>query len=162
MGAPKGNKYAVGNSGRPSGYKPEFAKQALGLCKLGATDAELADYFEVTIPTIRAWSIENKEFFSAKRIGKVEYDERVERALFTRATGYSYDAVKIFMPAGATEPVYAPYREHVPPDSTAMIFWLKNRKRAEWRDKQDHEHTGPDGGAVRHEIVMTVVDPKAK
>jgi hypothetical protein len=35
--------------------------------------------------------------------------------------------VKIFMPAGAKKPVYAPYREHVPPDVTACIFWLKNR-----------------------------------
>jgi hypothetical protein len=51
-----------------------------------------------------------------------------------RANGYSYDAVKIFMPAGAKKPVYAPYREHVPPDTTAAIFWLKNRDPAHWRD----------------------------
>jgi len=31
----------------------------------------------------------------------------------------------------------APIVEHVPPDVTACIFWLKNRKRAEWRDKPD-------------------------
>ena len=51
-----------------------------------------------------------------------------------RANGYTYDAVKIFMPAGAKKPVYAPYREHVPPDTTAAIFWLKNRDPAHWRD----------------------------
>jgi hypothetical protein len=39
----------------------------------------------------------------------------------------THDAVKIFMPAGAKKPVYAPYVEHVPPDVTAAIFWLKNR-----------------------------------
>jgi hypothetical protein len=42
--------------------------------------------------------------------------------------------VKIFMPAGAKKPVYAPYVEHVPPDVTAGIFWLKNRDPAHWRD----------------------------
>jgi len=52
---------------------------------------------------------------------------RVERSLFHRANGYNYDAVKIFMPAGRDKPVYAPYIEHVPPDTTAGIFWLKNR-----------------------------------
>jgi hypothetical protein len=44
-----------------------------------------------------------------------------------RAVGYSYDAAKIFRPAGAKKPIYAPYVEHVPPDVTACIFWLKNR-----------------------------------
>jgi hypothetical protein len=66
--------------------------------------------------------------------------ECVERSLYERANGYTYDAVKIFMPAGAKKPVYAPYREHVPPDTTAAIFWLKNRDPAHWRDVQNVEH----------------------
>ena len=61
-------------------------------------------------------------------------DNRVERSLYNRAIGYSYDAVKIFMPAGAKKPIYAPYVEHVPPSDVAMIFWLKNRDPANWRD----------------------------
>jgi hypothetical protein len=48
--------------------------------------------------------------------------------------GYSYDAVKIFLPAGASKPTIVPYVEHVPPDTTAAIFWLKNRQPAHWRD----------------------------
>jgi hypothetical protein len=66
---------------------------------------------------------------------------RVERSLYERANGYTYDAVKIFMPAGAKKPVYAPYREHVPPDVTACIFWLKNRDPAHWRDAWQVDHT---------------------
>jgi hypothetical protein len=46
----------------------------------------------------------------------------MERSLYQRGLGYSYDAVKIFMPAGSKKPVYAPYVEHVPPDTTAAIF----------------------------------------
>ena len=60
--------------------------------------------------------------------------------MYTRAVGYSYEAVKIFMPANRSKPVYAPYVEHVPPDVTACIFWLKNRDPAHWRDTQQLEH----------------------
>jgi hypothetical protein len=77
---------------------------------------------------------------SRHEIGKAEADKRVERSLYERANGYSYDAVKIFMPAGAKKPVYAPYVEHVPPDTTAAIFWLKNRDPAQWRDAWQLEH----------------------
>lgn len=57
--------------------------------------------------------------------------------------GFEHDAVKIFMPANAKEPVYAPYREKVPPDTTACIFWLKNRKPEEWRDRSVGEKDNP-------------------
>jgi hypothetical protein len=74
----------------------------------------------------------------------IEHDEgvidRMERSLYTRGQGYNYEAVKIFMPAGRSKPVYAPYIEHVPPDVTAAIFWLKNRDPAHWRDTQQLEH----------------------
>jgi hypothetical protein len=66
--------------------------------------------------------------------------ERVERSLYERAVGYNYEAVKIFMPAGREKPVYAPYIEHIPPDVTAGIFWLKNRDPQHWRDSQLLEH----------------------
>jgi hypothetical protein len=82
-------------------------------------------------------------------VGKEVADDRVERSLFNRATGYTYDATKVFMPAGAKKPVYAPYREHVPPDVTACIFWLKNRRKDQWRDRQDHELTGPGGNPIQ-------------
>jgi hypothetical protein len=44
------------------------------------------------------------------------------------------------MPAGRAKPVYAPYVEHVPPDVTACIFWLKNRDPQHWRDTRQLEH----------------------
>jgi hypothetical protein len=60
--------------------------------------------------------------------------------LYQKAIGYSYDAVKIFLPYGSTTPIYAPYIEHVPPDTTAAIFWLKNRNPTQWRDAWQLEH----------------------
>ena len=65
---------------------------------------------------------------------------RVERSLYERANGYSYDAVKIFMPAGAKEPVIVHYTEHCPPDVGAAFIWLKNRDPDRWRDVQNVEH----------------------
>jgi hypothetical protein len=65
---------------------------------------------------------------------------RVTRSLYSRAVGYNYDAVKIFLPAGSKQPVVVHYVEHIPPDVTAGIFWLKNRDPQHWRDSQQLEH----------------------
>ena len=138
-----GQRWEPSKGGRRSKYQPGFAKQTEKLCKLGATDQEIADFFEVRVSTIGNWKNDYPEFLEALKTGKAEPDERVTRSLYHKAIGYSYDAVKIFMPAGATEPVYAPYREHVPPDTTACIFWLKNRRQQEWRDVHKHEHGQP-------------------
>jgi hypothetical protein len=64
----------------------------------------------------------------------------VERSLYQRANGYNYDAVKVFMPAGAKQPVIVHYTEHCPPDVGAAFIWLKNRDPERWRDVQNVEH----------------------
>ncbi len=128
--------------GRPSSYQPGYAIQAQKLCELGATDAEIAEFFGVVYFTLVRWKSQFPEFNAALKTAHAAADTRVERSLYQRAIGYTYEAVKIFMPAGASEPVYAPYREVVPPDTTAQIFWLKNRKREEWRDAHKVEHSG--------------------
>ena len=119
--------------GRPSGYTPDMLPQIEKLCRLGATDLEIADFYDVDVRTIHRWKLEHEDFCHALKVGKETSDARVERSLYQRATGYSYDTVKIFNADG--QPLIVPYREHVPPSDTAMIFWLKNRKPAEWRDR---------------------------
>lgn len=128
--------------GRPTKYTEGFAITAEKLARLGATDVEVADFLGVDVRTVYRWKIEHEDFCQALKTGKAEADERVERSLYARAVGYEHDAVKIFMPAGASEPVYAPFREHVPPDPTSGIFWLKNRRPDLWRDKTDQNVTG--------------------
>lgn len=128
---------------RPSKYKPEFAAQAAKLCALGATDIEVADFLEVDVRTLYRWKGEHEELCQGLKAGKAVSDERVERSLFARATGYEHDEVDIRVVAGAI--VQTPIRKYYPPDTTAAIFWLKNRKPAEWRDKQEHEHSGEIG-----------------
>ena len=126
--------------GRPSDFRDEYVIQAERLCRLGATDIELADFFEVDVRTIYRWAQGREAFCQALRAGKEACDDRVERSLYNRAIGYTHDAVKIFMPAQASSPVYAPYREHVPPDVGAAKMWLSNRRGEQWRDRQEHVH----------------------
>lgn len=127
-------------AGRPTKYKPEYAKIAAAMCRLGATDAQLADAFEVSVSTVNLWKVQHVEFSESIRVPKAEADERVEQSLYRRAMGYEHDEVDIRVIDGAV--VQTPIRKFYPPDSTAMIFWLKNRKPAEWRDKQEVEHSG--------------------
>lgn len=144
--------------GRPTKYKAEYAIQAAKLCALGATNAHLADFFSVSTRTIDRWQAEHIEFNTSVKEAKETADARVERGLYQRAVGYSHDAVKIFMPAGATEPVYANYREQLPPDPSSAIFWLKNRRPDEWRDKVISELTGKDGGPIEVQSKMDLSD----
>ena len=137
---------------RPTKFKEEFIPQAEKLCKLGATDMEVADFFDVDVRTVYRWKGENEAFCQALKVGKDIADERVERSLYARANGYEHEEVDIRVVGGAI--VQTPIRKYYPPDTTACIFWLKNRKTAEWRDKVEQEHSGTvQIGRVTREIV---------
>src|SRR5690606_21525869 len=73
--------------GRPSLYRPEYAEQARKLCLLGATDKQLADFFNVTEQTINGWKIDFPEFFESLRAGKMKADAEVASKLYDRAIG---------------------------------------------------------------------------
>lgn len=127
-------------AGRPTDYKPEYAKQAEKLTLLGATDIELADFFEVSVRTIYRWRAESDEFCQSLKDGKEKADKRVVQSLYHRAMGYEHDEVDIRVINGVI--VQTPIRKYYPPDTTACIFWLKNRDKASWRDKVETEHSG--------------------
>lgn len=138
--------------GRPSSYQPEYAEQARKLCELGATDIEIADFFEVSDRTVYRWQLKYPDFCQALKAGKDAADDRVERSLYHKATGYTFESEKIFNYQG--EIVRASTREHVPPDTVSMIFWLKNRRPEQWRDKTEH--------VIRHEISQMSDDDLAR
>lgn len=130
--------------GRPSKYNKDL-HPLLGeaLASKGLINPQIAEKMGVSTSTLGKWMKEHEEFSDAIKRGREEPDDLVENSLFRRATGYENDkAVKIFMPANAKEPVYAPYTEQVQPDVTACIFWLKNRRPDRWRDKQDINLSG--------------------
>lgn len=134
-------------AGRPTKFKPEFVEQARKLAQLGATDRECADFFDVNEATLHRWKHDHPEFCESLKVGKEAADDRVEQSLYRRALGYSHDAVKIHV-AGDGQITQVPFVEHYPPDTTAAIFWLKNRRKDDWRDVSRQEQTGADGGPL--------------
>lgn len=126
--------------GRPEKWKDEYVTIAKKACDLGATDMDLAEMLDVSLRTISYWRANRPEFAEALRMGKDAADERVVSSLFNRAMGYSHPDTDIRVVDGAI--METPMIKHYPPDTTAAIFWLKNRKPDQWRDKQEIEHSG--------------------
>lgn len=118
-------------AGAPSKYKPEYADEAMKLCLLGAKDKELADFFNVSESTLNKWKIDYPEFSESLREGKENADAKIAHSL---------------------------YQQALQGNTTAQIFWLKNRRRQDWRDKQEHELSGPGGEPIQT-ITRTIVDP---
>lgn len=134
-------------AGRPTLYKTEYAEQAYKLCLLGAIDKQMADFFGVNEDTIHEWKKVYPEFSESIKNGKENADAVIAQSLFHRAKGYEHPEDKIFNDDGT--PMIVPTIKHYPPDTTACIFWLKNRQPKVWRDKVDQEITGPNGGPIQ-------------
>lgn len=140
-----------GPGGRPTKYTDQTAAQAAKLCALGATDAELANFFEVAVSTISLWKVQHPEFSEALNPAKDVSDDRVQRSLYQRAMGYEHDEIDIRVVG--TKLVKTPIRKHYPPDVTACIFWLKNRRPQQWRTDPD-----PNGGEGKPQPVRVPVE----
>ena len=111
------------------------------LAEFGFIDTQLAELFGVTEKTITNWKKESLEFITVLKKGKEIADARVMMSLLKRATGYEHKETHISNYQGViTE---TEITKHYPPDSTAMIFWLKNRQPDKWRDKQEIDFTKP-------------------
>ena len=115
--------------GRPTEYKEEFCRVAAEMLLVGATEEEVAEEIGVTTRTFLRWKSIHPEFCRVFEVSKEEYkknlNSRVERSLYNRAVGYTYDTVKVFSFQGT--PTIVPVKEHVPPDISAAKYWLENR-----------------------------------
>lgn len=128
----------MGKRGPASGYKPDFCNLARKFCILGATNENLAEFFEVSVNTIGNWLVQFPDFKQAVTRGRAVADADVAESLHGRATGYDREAEKIIQtPDG---PRRMTYTRHYQADTAACIFWLGNRRRDLWRDKIEHEH----------------------
>lgn len=140
--------------GRPSKFGDLDYRQVERLAVKGWTDAEMCEFFGVDISTWTRWKQKDEKFRTVLKDWKAEADARVERSLYERACGYSHPEDKIFQYEGSV--IVEPTVKHYPPDTTACIFWLKNRKREEWRDKVETEHSGD----VTLKITRRVMDTR--
>ena len=148
--------------GRPTSFRREYVDIAAAMVKNGASDADLAAAFRVSISTIWRWQAKHEEFCAVLAVPYGRPDDRAERSLYQRAIGYTYDAEKIFQHDG--KPVRVPYQEHVPPDANAAMRWLTNRRGDKWSYRQTHEVTGKDGkdlvpeSASHRDLARAVLD----
>jgi transposase-like protein len=122
-------------AGRPTSFKPEYVEQVRKLCLLGATNPELAGFFGVSIETLDNWRKAHPEFLDALKEGKMQADANVGQRLYERAMGFQHPEEKIFQADGQI--IRADTIKQYPPDTTAAIFWLKNRRPDAWREKAD-------------------------
>lgn len=138
--------------GRPTSYKESYVELAYNYCLLGATDVELASFFGVAESTINKWKKDYQEFSESIKKGKVQADATVARSLFDRACGAKIKTQQAFKVKNVSwlgdkrvesETIeIIELEQEQAPDTTAGIFWLKNRFPKTWRDKQVTEHEG--------------------
>lgn len=124
-----------------------------GWARDGLINEDIANEIGIHPSTLYDWQKKYSEIAESLKRGKDVIDRQVENALLKRALGYKYkevtyeriEAMEIdevgnvdMVPGTKIKTVI----KEVVPDTTAQIFWLKNRKPAEWRDKRDVEHSG--------------------
>jgi hypothetical protein len=125
--------------GRTPFYMPHYCTLAYKFCLLGATNEDLADVFEVSRNTIGNWLARYPEFKKAMQDGRDVADADVAQALLHKATGFTHKDVKVLLKDG--EALQVEYNRYFPPDTQAAIFWLRNRRRKQWRERIEHEHS---------------------
>lgn len=137
--------------GQPTKYDSRYPQMAYEACLAGATDAELADYFGIAQSTLYEWKNAHPEFSEAIKKGKAPADATIAAAIFERAKGAEWveeQAIKVKRVeydngkrVFETEDVkVVEVTRRAPPDTTAGIFWLKNRRPQDWNDRQQHVH----------------------
>ena len=132
--------------------KYEYWLTPEGLLKLeawagdGLIDEQIAKNMGITPSTLYEWKKNYSEISESLKKGKEVVDIQVENALLKRALGYSYKEIKEEKTVDGKRVTVT--TKEVVPDTTAQIFWLKNRRPERWRDKQDIEHSGQMGGVT--------------
>jgi transposase-like protein len=111
-----------------------------GWARDGLTDEQIAQNIGINRATLYDWIKRYDNIANAIKKGKEPVDIQVENALLRRALGYDYEeTITEIEDLGnnKTKKHVRRVTKHVPPDTTAQIFWLKNRKPKQWRDKME-------------------------
>lgn len=123
--------------GRPTAYRKEYVDIVFRLALLNIDEKRMAGVFNVTEKTFNAWKKRYPEFLQSLRDGRDNADSKVAKSLFERAMGYTCKETKVFCYQG--EIVTVDVEKHYPPDPSSMIFYLKNKQRALWKDRRNEE-----------------------
>lgn len=138
--------------GRPSKIVKVDFRQVEELAGLGLTEKQIGMVLGVTAATVDNWK-KHPEFLCALKTGKAKADSQVVRSLYERAKGYSHEEEVVFCHQGQI--ITHTVTKHYPPDPTSMIFWLKNRDKANWRDKVEVDHGLQDDMLEKYKEMKT-------
>lgn len=120
-----------------------------GWARDGLTDEQIASNMGVSRSTLNEWKKKYPDIQDSLKRGKEIVDRQVENALLKRALGYEYEEIKEKYEFGELSERTVT-KKQVVPDTTAQIFWLKNRKSKDWRDKQERlDNTAEDNDMVK-------------
>ena len=143
-----------------------------GWARDGLTEEQIANNIGISRQSLWEWKKKEVNIFNALKKGKEVVDIEVENALFKKAIGYNITVQKAFKlkdiiygengkKISEKERIeYAEEEIHVPADTTAQIFWLKNRRKQQWRDKIEYENTGENKNGVMDELVEALKNVK--
>lgn len=128
--------------GRPKGstkskYGGITLKDVRKFARLGLTDQQIAGALDISAETLYTYRREHPEFYDALRDGKQFRDDLVVQSLFQRAVGWEHPEDKIMQNCGL--PVVVPTVRRYPGETAAQIFWLKNKRPDEWKERQELE-----------------------
>lgn len=119
-----------------------------GWARRGLTDADISHNIGISVRTLIDWKRKYPAINACLKNSKDLADTIVENALFRKATGYKTKEVSYKADSdGNLVPVSAVEKE-VPPDTTAQIFWLKNRRPDLWRDRRKEAESDTQSGGV--------------
>lgn len=141
----------------------EMMRMIADCARAAMTNFEMAQYFGVTEQTLNDWFIKDPDFALVMRANRMMADDRVERALYARAVGYSYKAQEVKI-TNEGKIYKTDVIKHVPPDITAITFWLKNRAPQQWKDKIDVNNSVEGTVTIEHKeddpraLAMAVLD----
>lgn len=112
-----------------------------GWARDGLTDKQVAHNMNIAESTLHEWKKKYSVLSESLKRGKEVVDRQVENALLKRALGYEFKETTQEMTEDGMRVTKVITKQQAP-DTTAQIFWLKNRKPQEWRDKQETEISG--------------------
>ena len=116
-----------------------------GWARQGLSNEQISNNIGIHASTFYRWQSMYSDIREAIKKGKAVVDFEVENALLKRALGYEKEKTRTYLKddgTGQKTKHVEVTKEHVPPDPTAMIFWLKNRKPNEWNERHNINHTG--------------------
>lgn len=123
--------------------EPESLVLLEGWARDGLTDEQISKKIGISRSTLNDWKAKYSDISDTLKRGKEVVDIQVENALLKRALGYEYTEEKVEISEKDGKKVVQTVK-HVAPDTTAQIFWLKNRRPEKWRDKPEAPDTKQD------------------